>query len=106
MTMLITKQFTTNGYNTIATGDADPETTATVPDVTARRSTWTTTMFAGMLMLSAGGAVWRMQDVGSSYHHSSGSFKTEEVPGRREGPRPVDLAPRGGLVVAPTNSYR
>ena len=106
MTLLITKPPTTNGYNTIATGDADPETTVTVPRVTVRRSTWTTVAVAGMLMFSAGGAVWRMQDVGSSYNPSSGSYKTEEVPGRREGPRPVDLAPRGGLVVAPTNSYR
>ena len=100
MTLLITKPPTTNGYNTIATGDADPETTVTVPRVTARRSTWTTVAVAGMLMFSAGGAVWRMQDVGSSYNPSSGSYKTEEVPGRREGSLPDEIDPRGGLVVA------
>ena len=102
MTMLITKPPTTNGYNTIATGDANPDSTATVPHVTARRSTWTT-MFAGMLMLSAGGTVWRMQDVDTPNRttpaaaglvQSSGSVQTEEVP------RHDVFGPRGGLVVA------
>ena len=108
--MLITKQLTTNGYNTIADGVADTE-TATVPRVPNHRSTWTTTvrsgsgvmvMVAGMLLLVAGGGtVWRMRpEGGSSSHPSAGSFPTEEGPGRRGGPRPVDLAPRGGLVVA------
>ena len=102
MTMLITKPPTTNGYNTIATGDANPDSTATVPHVTARRSTWTT-MFAGMLMLSAGGTVWRMQDVDTPNRttpaaaglvQSSGSVQTEEVP------RHDVFGPRGVLVVA------
>ena len=101
MTMLITKPPTTNGYNTIATGNEDPETTATVPHVTARRSTWTT-MFAGMLMLSAGGTVWRMQDVDTPNRttpaaaglvQSSGNIQTEEVPGRRGGPRTYCTVP-------------
>ena len=51
-------------------------------------------------MLVVGGTVWRMQDVGSSYNHSSGSFKTEEVPGRHGGPRHDKIDPREGLVVA------
>ena len=111
MTMLITKQLTTNGYNTIATGDADTETTATVPRVPDCRSTWTTTMRSGsgvlamvagmLLLLAGGGTVGRMlPEGGSAYHRSAGSFPTEEVPGRWGGPRHDDLAGSLGLVVA------
>ena len=64
----------TNGYSTIANRDADTDTTATVPRVITRRSTWTTVrswsgvivIVAGMTMLVAGGAVW-LRDSGSSY---------------------------------------
>ena len=73
MTLLIQKQ-PTNGYSTIANRDADTDTTATVPRVITRRSTWTTVrswsgvivIVAGMTMLVAGGAVW-LRDSGSSY---------------------------------------
>ena len=97
MTLLIKTPLTTNGYNTIATGDADPETTVTVPHVTARRSTWTTTVVAGMLMLSAGGTVWRMlPEGGLSYVESAGSIEVVAEP-RTHCPVPPRTATFGGV---------
>ena len=74
MNFVIKKQHT-NGYNTIADGDDDTDTSNVLPRVTAFRSTLTTVrswsgvvviVVAGMMMLVAGSAVW-MQDGGSSY---------------------------------------
>ena len=84
--------------NPPATDEAIPFGTAiTPPTADYRLSTRMMAIGVVSIMVVAGGrTVWR-QDIGSSYNHSSGSFTTEEVPGRRGG---LDLASRGGLVVA------
>ena len=87
--------------NPPATDEAIPFGTAITPSANTttagQRSKRMIAIGVVSIMVVAGGrTVWR-QDIGSSYNHSSGSFTTEEVPGRRGG---LDLASRGGLVVA------
>ena len=84
--------------NPPATDEAIPFGTAiTPPTADYRLSTRMMAIGVVSIMVVAGGRTVWMQDSGSSYNHSSGSFTTEEVPGRRGG---LDLASRGGLVVA------